>query len=80
MSYSEDLLFDSFMIEDDDDNEIDYGFVVIKAQYILDGASSMLEAADMARAFADYLESLSDDGYELKAPIQEDRGIAFVAS
>lgn len=74
-------LFDSFLLdsaEDEDFDTLDVETVAVRAQYILDGASTLEEAADMARAFADYLDSLAENGYELTGMIQDDRGVAGI--
>lgn len=75
-------LFDSFLIEDEDDiqslGSLDVNTVIVRARYILDGASSLEDAADMARAYADYLDGLKDQGYELVNMIQDDKGLAAI--
>jgi len=80
MTIKMDELFNAFLLDDeegfDGSESLDVNTVVVRAQYILDGASSLGEAADMARAFADYLDGLSEDGYELVEMIQDDRGFA----
>lgn len=69
----------SFIREEDEDfDTLDVESVAVRAQYILDGASTLEEAADMARAFADYLDSLAENGYELAGMIQDDRGVASI--
>lgn len=74
-----DDLFDSFLLEEEEDiDTLDVQSVAVRAQYILDGASTLEEAADMARAFADYLDSLAENGYELTGMIQDDRGVASI--
>lgn len=77
-----DDLFDSFIISDEEEDldTLDVETVAVRAQYILDGASTLEEAADMARAFADYLDSLADNGYELVGMIQDDRGMASLGN
>lgn len=77
-------LFDSFLLEEEEDytnsDQLDIETVIVRAQYILDGASSLEDAADMARAFADYLDTLAENGYELVSIIQDDRGLATITN
>lgn len=73
------LDLDGFIVQDEDDFDnggLDVETVAVHAQFILDGASTLTEAADAARAYADFLDGLVDNGYELTAPIQDDRGFA----
>lgn len=53
----------------------DDGFV-IKAKWILDGASTLEEVAEMARLYAEYVETLIAQGYELRSPVVDDYGYA----
>ena len=73
-----DNLFDSFLLVDEeeleDGDQLDVKSIVIRSQYIMDGASTLEEASDMLRAFADYIDSLNENGYELTSMIQDDRG------
>lgn len=46
----------------------------IESRYVLDGAASLMEAADLARSFADYLEALEAEGYELTDIITKGKG------
>lgn len=61
---------DDFM---DEDNE---GSFVIRGKYILDGAETLEEAADMARAYAEFLDELIVKGFELRGIIDNDYGFA----
>lgn len=77
-------LFDSFLLEGDEEefgttDLLDVTTFPIRAQYILDGASTLEDAADMARAFADYLDALREQGYELVDMIQDDKGFAAIS-
>lgn len=74
-------LFDDLMVEDDlEVDSLDVKTVRIQAQFILDGATTLSEAADAARAYADYLDDLADDGYELSSFIQDDMGFASLTT
>jgi len=57
----------------DQEEDIDSSFS-IRAKYILDGATSLEEAADMARAYADYLEQLAEQGFQLAYAVEDDYG------
>jgi hypothetical protein len=52
--------------------------MVIKAQFILDGADTLNGAADMARAYADFLDRLAEEGYVLASTIEDDLGYAIL--
>jgi hypothetical protein len=58
---------------DEDDNESSF---VIRGKWILDGSDNLLAAAEMARNYADFLEGLYEDGYELVGTIDNDYGFA----
>lgn len=44
----------------------------VQAKGILDGATTLAEAALMARAFADELQCRHDEGYTLRWPVADD--------
>jgi hypothetical protein len=71
---------DGFLYDGDDaetqDDETSY---VIRGKWILDGADTLADAAEMARAYADFLEELSAQGYELRSTIDDDYGFAKLA-
>jgi hypothetical protein len=48
--------------------------LVIRAKWSLDGASTLAEAAEMARELADNLETLEREGWQLDSPIRDDWG------
>ena len=50
--------------------------LVIRAKWSLDGATTLAEAAEMARELAENLETLEREGWQLDAPIQDDWGFA----
>ncbi len=50
--------------------------VVIRGKWQLDGATTLLEAAEMARDLAVYLEQLDEYGYILEGVIDGDYGVA----
>lgn len=56
--------------------DLDTDIVGIETRYILDGASNLSQAAELARTFAEYLEGLEADGYELVEVISQGKGIA----
>ena len=78
-------LFDSFLLDGEEEEDfgttdlLDVTTFPIRGQYILDGASTLEDAADMVRAFADYLDALKDQGYELVDMIQDDKGFAAIS-
>ena len=53
-------------IEDEDE--------IVRAKWTLDGATTLAEAAQKARDFADRLQRLHDKGYVLREPIADDYG------
>ena len=48
---------------------------VISPSGLLDGATTLAEASQRAREFADWLRALADAGYELEGPILDDCGV-----
>ncbi len=70
---------DGFSVYDSDDEfseEDNEGSFVIRGKYILDGAETLEEAADMARAYAEFLDELIVKGFELRGVIDNDYGFA----
>jgi hypothetical protein len=63
-----DLTFDEYS-DFDTDSEL-----LISSEFILDGASTLEDAAEMARNYADYLEDLANEGYELMGTISQGKG------
>lgn len=57
-------------------DDYDADMMAIESRYMLDGASTLAEAADLARAFAEYLEELEANGYELIEIISQGKGQA----
>ncbi len=47
---------------------------IIRAKWTIDGASTLAEAAQKAREFADHLQGLHDQGYVLREPVADDYG------
>lgn len=47
---------------------------VIRAKWTIDGAKTLKGAATMSRGFADMLDELADEGYELVGPVEDDYG------
>lgn len=62
MSQSEDI-----DVEDEFDN-------IIRAKWCMDDAATLKEAAEKVRLFADLIDSLISQGYELTSPVQDDYG------
>lgn len=54
----------------------DYGHVVVRAKWTMDGATTLAEAAARFRGRADELEKLASAGFELEQPVSDD--YAFV--
>jgi beta-lactamase class A len=50
----------------DDDDE------TLRAKGIIDGATTLAEAAEMVRAFAAELQKLHGEGYVLREPVEDD--------
>ena len=46
----------------------------LRAKWVMDGATTLKEAAAMLRAEADRIEQLSKDGWTLEGPIEDDWG------
>lgn len=61
----EDIEGDEFEGEGDD---------LVRAKWTIDGATTLAEAAQMARAFAGSLQKLHDEGYVLREPVEDDYG------
>lgn len=48
-----------------------------RAKGIMDGATTLAEAAAMARTFADELQRLHDKGYVLREPVRDDYACCY---
>ena len=61
------------MFEDDrwDDDRLD----VVRARWVLEGVNSLREAVTNLRAFAEDLEQLERDGWQLVGQMEGDRGV-----
>jgi hypothetical protein len=61
------------VIEDDrwDDDRLD----IVRARWVLEGVHSLGEAVVNLRAFADDLEQLERDGWQLVGQMEGDRGV-----
>ena len=55
---------------------------VIRAKWLMDGATTLAEAATKLREYANELDQLARDGWTLEQPIEDDYGflVAPVAS
>ena len=49
----------------------------VRAKWAIDGASTLAEAAQKARAFADWLQGLHDEGYVLRDEVSDDYGFYY---
>ena len=57
--------------DSDTDSEND---LTIRAKWQMDGAATLEDAATKLEAFAQYLRALKAEGWELRAPIDDDYG------
>ena len=48
------------------------GDVLLRAKWTMDGARTLVEAAKQVREFANEIEELSQEGFELGAPVEDD--------
>jgi hypothetical protein len=51
--------------------------VIIRAKWIMDGAKTIDEAVHKIKGFIVYLESLKEEGWELRQPINDDYGFLY---
>ena len=51
---------------------------VVRGKWIMDGAMTLEDAADMLRNYADYLETLHFNGFVLREGITDDYGFAYL--
>ena len=78
----EDLMLDDAdltgfsMYDEDDYTDENDGSTVVSGNGIFDGADTLEEAADLARAYADFLDELRINGYELDNTVENDYGFA----
>lgn len=59
---------------DDDEWEMD---PVVRAKWMIDGAKTFEEAAQMARHFSDWLQEQHDKGYKFRHPVEDDYGFYY---
>lgn len=50
---------------------------LVRAKWAIDGATTLAEAAQKAREFADHLQDLHDQGYVLREPVADDYGAYY---
>lgn len=50
--------------------------IIVRAKWTIDGATTLKEAAQQSRDFADYLENLEQEGYQFYQPVDSDYGFA----
>lgn len=78
----EDLLLDDqdisgFSVYDEDDyTDENDGSTVICGSGIIDGADTLEEAVELVRAYAEFLDELRINGYELDNTVEGDYGFA----
>lgn len=63
-------IIDDFYYDEDDVGDVE----IVRAKWTIDGATTLAEAAEMSRGFAEYLQQLHDEGYVLVQPIEDDYG------
>ena len=51
---------------------------IVRAKWSFDGATTLQEAAEMLRSYADGLEKLHKDGWVLRGPIEDDYGFIYL--
>lgn len=49
----------------------------VRAKWTIDGATTLAEAAQKAREFADWLQGLHDEGYVLREAVADDYGSCY---
>jgi hypothetical protein len=60
-------------VTDDDDDDCH----IIRAKWTMDGARTLDEAARKLLRYAEYLQSIRNDGWELRSPIEDDYGYVY---
>lgn len=48
--------------------------VMIRAKWVMDGAETLGECAELLHAFADELTAMEKEGWQLDHPVQDDYG------
>jgi hypothetical protein len=61
-------------LADLEDDESEDGTRTVRAKWTIDGATTLAEAAQKAREFADFLQGLHDQGFVLDSPVADDYG------
>ena len=46
--------------------------LTIRAKWTMDGANTLSEAAEMLRSYADYLDKLEEEGWQLRDGVNDD--------
>ena len=49
----------------------------VRAKWTIDDSTTLAEAAQKSREFADFLQSLHDEGFVLREPIADDYGFYY---
>ena len=60
-----------YLLEDHDDFDDE---VIIRAKWIMDDSRTLDEARNQLYKYAEYLEELASEGYELSEPITDNYG------
>ena len=61
----------------DDDDDDDHDCHIIRAKWTMDGAWNLDEAVRKLLRFAEYLQTIKADGWELRSPIDDDYGYVY---
>jgi hypothetical protein len=65
------------VISDGGLDEEEFTDEIVRAKWTIDGAATLVEAAQKAREFADFLQGLHDEGYVLREPVADDYGFYY---
>jgi hypothetical protein len=60
--------------EDDEDYENEFPEPIVRAKWIMDGATTLSEAATRIEGFAAWLRELEAQGWQLSGPVEDDYG------
>lgn len=67
-------MVDAEEFEDDLEDEEDDDYEIVRAKWCMDGAATLAEAAEMLRGFAQHLDVLALEGWQLTQPVKHDYG------
>jgi hypothetical protein len=60
-------------------SEIQESDEIVRAKWKIDGAVTLADAALLARAFADELDTMHNQGWRLRRPVKDDYGFVYRA-